>query len=36
MPGTRLRKIFKLLSLARKYGGGRLNASCNTHHGQIT
>ncbi len=30
LPWTRLRKIFKLLSLARKYGGPRLDASCKT------
>jgi hypothetical protein len=30
LPWTRLRQIFKLLSLARKYGGGRLDASCKT------
>jgi transposase len=30
MPWTRMRQIFKLLSLARKYGGGRLDASCST------
>ncbi len=29
-PWTRMRQLFKLLSLARKYGGGRLDASCKT------
>jgi transposase len=30
LPWTRLRQLFKLLGLARKYGGGRLDASCQT------
>ena len=29
-PWTRMRQLFKLLSLARKYGGRRLDASCKT------
>jgi transposase len=30
LPWTRLRMLFKLLGLARKYGSGRLDASCKT------
>ena len=30
LPWTRLRMLFKLLGLARKYGAGRLDASCKT------
>ena len=29
-PWTRMRQLFKLLGLAKKYGGGRLDASCKT------